>query len=220
MRLENYLPISPPMNEQEYVHVIVPKMVKIPVGILATDLVDVLETQIELDRGGLISAGLFGSTIIQSNITLMLDLFGLLEQVDMRIFGISPESLAPSGETRILVAEDTPFLGEMQRNYLESVGYQVDWARNGEEALAMLAKNAYKLLLCDIQMPELDGVELVKRLRGSQRTRDLPIIGIISQSDTKSRAQTRDAGFTDFENKIDKIALLQKIQDFINWEAA
>lgn len=220
VRLENYLPIAPPQTEKDYVHVIVPKLVQIPVGILATELVDVLETQIELDRGGVLSAGLFGSTIIQNNITLMIDLFGLLEQVDMRIFGVSPESLQPSGDSRILVAEDTPFFADMQRSYLESVGYQVDVARNGEEAMAMLLKNTYKAFLCDIQMPEMDGVELVKRLRGNPRTRELPIIGIISHSDTKSRSQTREAGFTDFENKIDKIALLQKIHDFINWEAA
>ena len=64
----------------------------------------------------------------------------------------------------ILIADPNPVHAARLTEHLESQGYQVDWARDGDHALAMAASGAYEVMLLDIHMPVYDGVEIMRRL--------------------------------------------------------
>ena len=66
---------------------------------------------------------------------------------------------------RILIAEDDPVLADGLRRTLRQSGYAVDWAKNGGEADAALGANHFDLLILDVTLPKLSGLEVLKRLR-------------------------------------------------------
>ena len=85
-RLHDYLSISPPLEESEFLFVFLPKGLKTPVGILAHKVEDVLNTEVILDEENIKGSGILGSSIIRDNLTLILDLQGLLRVADPELF--------------------------------------------------------------------------------------------------------------------------------------
>lgn len=69
------------------------------------------------------------------------------------------------GETRILLAEDDPALGELLKSYLEMHNFSVDWCRDGIEAYKAFSGNSYHLCLLDVMMPEMGGFELAGEIK-------------------------------------------------------
>jgi EAL domain-containing protein (putative c-di-GMP-specific phosphodiesterase class I)/response regulator of citrate/malate metabolism len=78
---------------------------------------------------------------------------------------LQPPLAKPSARPRILVAEDVPLLQDLMRVQLETLGCYADIAPDGRKALALWEANAYALVLTDLNMPELDGIGLVKAIR-------------------------------------------------------
>src|SRR6266851_5465671 len=70
----------------------------------------------------------------------------------------------------ILVAEDNPLNFELVRDLLDARGHTVEWARDGEEALAKASSGKFDLLLLDLHMPRLDGLQVVRMLRATPRS--------------------------------------------------
>ncbi|HXJ67934.1 MAG TPA: response regulator, partial [Verrucomicrobiae bacterium] len=77
---------------------------------------------------------------------------------------------------RILIADDEPDIRLVLRTRLERDGYSVLEARDGAEAVAMARSEMPDLIVLDVMMPEMDGVEVCNRLRASFTTRGIPVI--------------------------------------------
>jgi PAS domain S-box-containing protein len=86
----------------------------------------------------------------------------------------SPLSLAPS--KRILVVEDEPDIAELIRYHLEGNGYRVTIALRGEEALAKAHQEKPDLITLDILLPDIDGFEVLQRLKSDEETADIPVV--------------------------------------------
>lgn len=101
----------------------------------------------------------------------------------------------------ILVAEDNPTNRELLRELLESHGYSVTEACDGQEALAMVEQAPPALLLLDIGMPRLDGFAVVRKLRENPRFASLPIVGVTAYAMQGDRERILNSGFDGYLSK-------------------
>ncbi|HEY3431559.1 MAG TPA: response regulator [Rhodocyclaceae bacterium] len=101
----------------------------------------------------------------------------------------------------VLVVDDSLTVRKTTSRLLERAGYHVVIARDGVEALARLQDDRPDVMLADIEMPRMDGFELVRNLRGEALLKDLPVIMISSRSVDKNRDQAAELGVEHFLGK-------------------
>jgi signal transduction histidine kinase/CheY-like chemotaxis protein len=113
------------------------------------------------------------------------------------------DSEALPSPLRVLVAEDHPANAQLLRRLLLKWGHAVRVAGNGREALDLAQSGRFDVVLLDLHMPELDGLELVKLLRESERASGahLPVIALTARSRATDRASCLAAGMDDFMTK-------------------
>jgi two-component system sensor histidine kinase and response regulator WspE len=97
-------------------------------------------------------------------------------------------------QRKILVVDDSITVREMERKLLENRGYKVDTAVNGVEGWNALRTNEYDLVISDIDMPRMNGIELVKQIKSNPRLNSLPVIIISYRDREEDRIQGLEAG--------------------------
>ena len=114
---------------------------------------------------------------------------------------------------KILLAEDNQATIDVMEDYLQAKGYEVVVARNGAEALAHAQEAQPALILMDIQMPGMDGLEAIGRLRADEQLRGIPIIAVTALAMPGDRERCLAAGADDYLTKpVNLRALLATIQ--------
>jgi two-component system sensor histidine kinase/response regulator len=102
---------------------------------------------------------------------------------------------------RILVAEDNPVNQRLAQHLLEKMGYIVSLADNGQVALEMLERGEFDLVLMDMLMPELDGLEATRRIRAGRWGRRLPILALTANAMSGDRERCLEAGMDGYLSK-------------------
>jgi len=105
---------------------------------------------------------------------------------------------------RILLAEDNEINQKLAVSMLKKIGYRVDVAANGKEAVEALEKSSYDAVLMDIRMPEMDGLEATRIIRDPQskvRNHNIPIIAVTASALTGDRELFLKAGMNDYISK-------------------
>ncbi len=97
---------------------------------------------------------------------------------------------------RILVVDDELVVRDSLKEWLEDEGFQVDMAESGEEALKKLNAEAFNLMLTDIKMPGMDGVELLERARDIHR--DLPVVMMTAYATVETAVEAMKIGAMDY----------------------
>src|SRR6201995_367507 len=101
----------------------------------------------------------------------------------------------------VLVAEDEGALITLLRYNLEREGYRVLEAQNGEEALLIANEENPDVVLLDWMLPQLSGIEVCRRLRGRQETRNVPIVMLTARGEETDRIRGLDTGADDYLTK-------------------
>ena len=102
---------------------------------------------------------------------------------------------------RILVVEDNEKNMKLFRDVLGATGYRTLEATNGGEAVELATEHAPDLVLMDIQMPDFDGVEALRRLRADDRTAAIPVLAVTAQAMQGDREHFLAEGFDGYLSK-------------------
>ena len=108
----------------------------------------------------------------------------------------------------LLIVDDEETNRDMLSRRLQRQGFEVELAGNGPEALASIRSRVPDMVLLDIRMPGMSGMEAVKRLREWPETRDIPVIGLSAAALVKDTSRAKDAGFYRYLTKPVKVAEL------------
>jgi len=106
-------------------------------------------------------------------------------------------------KVNVLVVDDAPFIRDLVRKCLRNAfpGMVIDDAVNGRKAMAMLGKEPFDLVLCDWEMPEMSGLELLSWCRQQPALKSLQFIMVTSRGDKENVIQAIQAGVSDFVGK-------------------
>lgn len=104
------------------------------------------------------------------------------------------EANVVSEKTPVLVVDDSLTTRMLEKSILESAGYEVDVASSGEEGLELAERKRFSLILCDVEMPGIDGFTFVQRIRSHPRLRDTPTILVTSRAAPPDRQRGREVG--------------------------
>lgn len=127
----------------------------------------------------------------------------------------SKEDLTVRYSGRVLVAEDNPINQKIAKRILEKIGFEVTIAGDGKEAVEFSLKNGFDLILMDIQMPRMDGIEATRAIRRDS-THQTPIVAMTANTSDDDRRVCLEAGMDDFLTKpIDSGALQSVLEKWL-----
>jgi CheY-like chemotaxis protein len=117
----------------------------------------------------------------------------------------------------ILLVEDNEFNRDMLSRRLARKGYEVVIAEDGTSGLRAARASAPNLILMDVSLPDIDGLEVTRQLKSDPATRSIPIIVITAHAMVGDRQQSLAAGADDYHMKpIDLVTLLSQIQALLS----
>jgi len=100
--------------------------------------------------------------------------------------------------TRILVVEDDRDIGELVSRYLQKAGFAVDLISSGREALTAIRERPPDLVILDLMLPQVDGLEICRILRSDKKTAAIPIIMLTARADESERIVGLELGADDY----------------------
>ncbi|WP_165873523.1 bacteriohemerythrin [Parasulfuritortus cantonensis] len=122
---------------------------------------------------------------------------GLAEPVRHPPASAEAQLRARHGGALVLLAEDEPINQEVSRGLLEDVGFWVDLAGDGVEAVALAEQNRYDLILMDMQMPNLNGLDATRAIRAGTLNAATPVLAMTANAFDEDRRRCLDAGMND-----------------------
>lgn len=108
---------------------------------------------------------------------------------------------APPARARVLIVDDDPVVRETIRDSVEHLGYATREAGSAEEALAQLTGELPDLILLDVRMPGINGIELCRQLKADQATHLIPVVLLTAQGELDTRVAGLEAGADDYFTK-------------------
>jgi CheY-like chemotaxis protein len=120
------------------------------------------------------------------------------------------------GTPRVLLVEDAPFLRYAFGRLLRLQGFDVREANDGQDALDCVSEFKPQLVLTDLMMPVMSGLELISRLQSRPDTANIPVVAITADATIEAERQAREAGVVDFITKpIDLPELLERLRNLV-----
>jgi signal transduction histidine kinase/CheY-like chemotaxis protein/Tfp pilus assembly protein PilF len=146
-----------------------------------------------------------------------------LENIDLETdnFYISADTQKPidPSSTMILVVEDNILNQKVIEKVLERQGYQYMLAINGKKALSLLKEKTFDLILMNIRLPEMDGIETAYQIRNSEEfvlDKHIPILAITANDDSEEKRKCFEVGINDYMTKpFNTLLLIKKIEELL-----
>jgi two-component system cell cycle response regulator DivK len=115
---------------------------------------------------------------------------------------------------RVLIVEDNEKNMKLVRDVLQATGYRTLEATTGEEGVELALSQAPALVLMDVQLPGIDGVEALERLRQNERTASIPVLALTAQAMSGDRERFLEAGFDGYLAKpVDVSELIETVRE-------
>ena len=121
--------------------------------------------------------------------------------VDAEVSDVTAALRRDYANSRLLLAEDDPINQEVALMILGDIGWQIDVADNGKHAVELVTKNDYQLILMDMQMPVMDGVDATRAIRKLPNGQSVPILAMTANAFAEDKERCLAAGKNDFVTK-------------------
>ena len=175
-------------------------------------------------RLGKVQDVMAGAVMDDGTPVLILDVEDMLRSIDKLVSGgrlarVDARQVAPAAQTRkhVLVVDDSLTVRELERKLLQNRGYEVSVAVDGMEGWNMLHAGRFDLVVTDVDMPRMDGIELVTRIRAEPRLRTMPVMVVSYKDREEDRRRGLDAGADYYlaKGSFHDDALLDAVADLI-----
>ncbi|PQO35559.1 chemotaxis protein CheW [Blastopirellula marina] len=214
MRLENNINARPAPADLESVFVVIFDINGYEVGLIAPQLKDIQSVVMHVDSTTFRETGVCGSFVFDGHAIRLLDVFKIVEKHRPEWFEhhkVAAE--ARSHDPIVLLAEDSDFFRRQVKGFLEEAGFQVVDAEDGQAAWETLQRGEFHfdLIVTDIEMPRMNGFELSRQVRSSDRWKQMPIVALTSLASDEHRREGEAAGIDDYQIKMDRERLLSSV---------
>jgi signal transduction histidine kinase len=119
----------------------------------------------------------------------------------------------PAHDCKVLVVDDDPDIAGIISTFLEKDGYKILTAENGRRALEVIEAEKPDVVVLDVVMPEMDGIETCRRIKGNPATHFLPVVMVTAKADMANRIAGKQAGTDDFLDKpVNELELLTRVR--------
>ncbi|MDP1852635.1 MAG: hybrid sensor histidine kinase/response regulator [Candidatus Omnitrophota bacterium] len=159
-----------------------------------------------------------GATVLGTGkVIVILDVADLIASSRMDHSALAQQktfSIEEKAKKKILVVEDSLTTRELERSILESQGYHVNTAIDGLDALDKLAQVKYDLIVCDVQMPRMDGFEFCKTFKQKEQYKDIPLIFVTALAKEEDKRRGIEVGAQAYivKSAFDQTNLLETIE--------
>jgi two-component system chemotaxis sensor kinase CheA len=185
------------------------------VGIVMSEIIDIIKGTYTIDEMTHKQAGIMGSTIINEEITLLVDLYGVIDALVPEWTKALKSNIKDDRPANILVVEDSPFFLNQVVSFLSDIGYNPLTATDGIKGLEVLNREKIDIVLTDIEMPHMNGLEMTKKIRADGRFKDLPIIAVTSLAGDAAEKEGKDAGINDYLVKLDREKIIACVKKYL-----
>ncbi len=135
----------------------------------------------------------------EGSIALIIDPDDLVRSIDKYVYGTRPDKVASGVITRgksksILVVDDSLTVREVERKLLENNGYRVSTAIDGVDGFNTLQRESFDLVITDVDMPRMNGIQLVEKIKSDPRYKDIPVMIVSYKDREEDRLRGLNAG--------------------------
>ncbi|MGR3810202.1 response regulator [Jiulongibacter sp. NS-SX5] len=116
-----------------------------------------------------------------------------------------------SSSKNVLIAEDSSVIQNLAKKILEFQNFKITAVKNGEQVIQLLDKEPFDIVLLDINMPVMDGLECVAAIRENDKTAELPVVAITGNARNYTVEEYKDAGFNEVLMKPLNFDMLVKV---------
>ena len=178
-------------------------------GLVVGEIVEIIETSVSIDIAS-DEPGSIGSAIIGEEACDIIDVSHYLQMALGDWFQKTNSSLyGLEGDYTVLLVDDSQFFRNMLSPMISSRGYNIHVAKDPLEGLKVLNSVNIDVLVSDIEMPEMDGLEFIKQVRKIDKYKKLPSVAVSSHATEEDVKRGLSAGFDDYMPKMDKDNLFQ-----------
>ena len=185
------------------------------VGIIMSEIIDIIRGTYTIDEMTHKQPGIMGSTIINKEITLLADFYGVIDTIMPEWTNALRSKIKEDSPANILVVEDSPFFLNQVVSFLSEAGYKPLTATDGAQGLEVLNREKIDIVLTDIEMPNMNGLEMARRIRADDRFKDLPIIAVTSLAGDAAEKEGKDAGINDYLVKLDREKIIACVKKYL-----
>jgi two-component system chemotaxis sensor kinase CheA len=185
------------------------------VGIIMSEIIDIIRGTYTIDEMTHKQPGIMGSTIINEEITLLVDLYGVIDALVPEWTKALKSIVKEDRPANILVVEDSPFFLNQIVSFLSDIGYKPLTATDGTQGLDVLNREKIDIVLTDIEMPHMNGLEMTRKIRADERFKDLPIIAVTSLAGDAAEKEGKEAGINDYLVKLDREKIIACVKKYL-----
>lgn len=145
-------------------------------------------------------------------IELPLSVHDKTQVIDLRKMDSAGPDTVVGPSTRILVVDDSAVPRAKLKKLFESHGFEVETAGDGLEAMEAVGKSKFSVIVTDLEMPNMDGFELIAAIQGSMETEDIPVIAITGHEEMQARVHNIQGLYGIFKKPWNDRELLKRVE--------